>query len=283
MKGYIMSNQRQRELTKEELHLVLSEMLQTLANYCEENGIRYHLVGGTLLGAVRHQGFIPWDDDIDVGMPRPDYEKFLKLTKIKPISSDLEVISERDMKYSLPVTEVSHKRIEIERPTKDITVEKYQLNALCIDIFPQDGWPEDKKEALALIKKMNRYRRAIYFSRLKLGTGSNVLRVLVKIPVILLCRAIGAKYIINKMTKIAQKHSYDESKYVGAVTHGIYGFGERCLREEVVQWKQLEFEGNLYRVPGCYDTYLKGIYGNYMELPPQETRVGHRSRAWWLS
>ena len=77
-----------------------------------------------------------------------------------------------------------------------------------------------------------------------------------------------------------QNWKFDESKYVGAITYGIYGLGERCLKEEVVDFKQVEFEGISFWAPGCWDSYLQAIFGNYMELPPVEKRVSHSLKVW---
>ena len=80
--------------------------------------------------------------------------------------------------------------------------------------------------------------------------------------------------------KYAQSRKFDESKYDGAITYGIYGLGERCLKEEVVDFKQVEFEGISFWAPGCWDSYLQAIFGNYMELPPVEKRVSHSLKVW---
>ena len=82
------------------------------------------------------------------------------------------------------------------------------------------------------------------------------------------------------MDYIATQYNYDRSKYVGAVTYGIYGLGERCLRETTVDFIKVEFEGKQYNAPGCYQQYLEQIYGDYMQLPPLEKRVDHRMRVW---
>ena len=90
----------------------------------------------------------------------------------------------------------------------------------------------------------------------------------------------GSKKIIRYLDKLARRLEYDECKYVGAVTYGIYGIGERCLREDVIEFDTVEFEGQKYKAPGCWDIYLKGILGNYMDLPPEEKRINHRMRVW---
>ena len=113
-----------------------------------------------------------------------------------------------------------------------------------------------------------------------MGQGTTVLRKLVKIPFIILARGIGVKRILNQMDQIARRYDYDSSRYVGAVTYGIYGPGERCPREQTLNFVTVEFEGKRYQAPGCWKQYLTQIYGDFMQLPPPEKRVDHRMQVW---
>ena len=95
-------------LSKRETQILLIQMLDQLVGYLEKHHLRYYMVGGTLLGAVRHKGFIPWDDDIDIGMPRKDYEQLIKLEQTEPISPELRLVSDRTGTCSTPFSELIH-------------------------------------------------------------------------------------------------------------------------------------------------------------------------------
>jgi lipopolysaccharide cholinephosphotransferase len=270
----------ERQLELREVQEVLLQMLVAFAGYCDRYGLRYYLVGGTLLGAVRHKGFIPWDDDIDVGMPRPDYERFLSLVETEPVAEEYQVISAREHTLSLPFAEMIHQNSRLERPTSRYIDGDFRQLHLFLDIFPQDGWPEDDKEARQLVRRTNFLRKLSTESRATIGAGTNLYKRIAKIPAILLGRAIGTETINLHLDKIAQKYNYDLSKYVGAITYGIYGVGERCLREEIYPLQKVEFEGHVFYAPACTDSYLKGIFGDYMTLPPQEMQVSHGLAVW---
>lgn len=267
-------------LDKRQIQQVLTGMLDDFADYCQRHGLRYYLVGGTLLGAVRHQGFIPWDDDIDVGMPRKDYERFLELVKQEPVNDHLQVICGEEGTLSNPYCELIHTRTRLERNSSQYIRNKCQVLHLFLDIFPQDGWPENEKEALRLFGKMKKMRYMIQNARAKIGKGTSLGHIIAKTPIVLLMRCIGYQRVINKMDRIATQYDYDQSKYVGAITYGIYGVGERCLHDEVVAFTKVTFEGKQYYAPGCYDQYLKQIFGDYMTLPPVEKRVDHKMKVW---
>lgn len=269
-----------RLLDKRETQQVLLDMLDRFVEYCKKHGLRYYLVGGTLLGAVRHHGFIPWDDDIDVGMPRPDYERFLKLVEKEPVAPYLRAISAEADTLSNPYCELLHMGTELERDTSQYIREECQILHLFIDIFPQDGWPESDAAAKRLAAAMKRNRYLIQCGRAKLGKGTSFTHMLAKAPVVFLMRLVGYKRLLRHMDRVAKRFDYDTSRYVGAITYGIYGPGERCLREEVVEFGELEFEGRMLCVPGCWDSYLHRIYGDYMKLPPEEKRKDHRLRVW---
>ena len=270
----------ERRLERQEVQKLLLEMLDAFAAYCRKHELRYYLVGGTLLGAVRHQGFIPWDDDIDVGMPRPDYERLLALAKEEPVAPQYRIISAEDDTLSLPFAEMIHLDTRLERPTSKYIDGDFRQLYLFLDIFPQDGWPESEQAARRLVRRTNFLRKLSTESRATPGAGTSVARIIAKTPAILLGRAIGTSRINRHLDKIARKYNYDLSKYVGAVTYGIYGIGERCEREAVFPLKEATFENRVFWTPGCTDSYLTGIFGDYMTLPPKEKQVSHGLTVW---
>ncbi len=269
-----------KELTLKEIQHELSQMLQAFADYCESNGLRYYLVGGTLLGAIRHHGFIPWDDDIDVGMPRRDYEKLLQIVKDKPIAPHLKVVTEKEGDFLAPFAEIINQNIVIERPDIIYTHNEKRVRNLFIDIIPQDGWPKNPLGARLLFTSMEILRDVLTASKAKLFQGTTRARAILKTPKVLAARLIGSRRIIGIMNRIAKSRSYDDSKYVGAVVYGIYGVGERCLRKTTVAFEQATFEGKKYPIPGSWHEYLCGIYGkDYMSLPPESKRTTHHIKA----
>jgi lipopolysaccharide cholinephosphotransferase len=270
----------ERQLELKEVHEVLLQMLLAFSEYCDHYGLRYYLVGGTLLGAVRHKGFIPWDDDIDVGMPRPDYERFLTLTRSEPVKDEYRVISARERSLPMPFAEMIHVNSRLERPTSKYIDGEFRQLHLFLDIFPQDGWPESEKEARRLVRRTNFLRKLSTESRATIGAGTTVFKRVAKIPAILLGRAIGTMNIDNHIDRIGKKYNYDLSKYVGAITYGIYGIGERCKRSEVFPLAKVEFEGHMLPAPGCWDSYLTGIFGDYMTPPPKEQQKSHGLAVW---
>lgn len=247
------------------------EMLKLFIEICEKNGLRYYTAGGTLLGAVRHKGFIPWDDDIDLLMPRPDYERLQNIAKKQPLSPRYEFHSSALGNLNDPMCKIFDISTYVDKKYIRDRYDRY----LWIDIFPMDGLPEDENEVAEIYKKVLRLRRLLKFVKSKEGAGASRLRAFVKPflkPFALL--VFGRKRIVRRIEKIARKYPFEESESVGGIVFG-YGPQEKCGRESYVNGVEMEFEDCKVMAPGCFDYYLTSLFGDYMTPPPEDKRQVH--------
>lgn len=261
----------------EELHQYDLEALKAFDTFCNKHGLRYFAIGGTLLGAVRHKGFIPWDDDIDVGMPRPDYDKLISLAKKFPKPFVLEEYrySKGFQSYFMKVRNEKIELLETVTETKD------KRRGYLLDIMPMDGTPNNK-----ILRKL--YYCKVLFLRFLCGTANVHTGILTSRPkweqqVLKVCRALKLykvltiKKIYKSMDKLFHKQDVLKSSYIGTIT-GAYKTREIVpaeyfgIEEEAVY---LEFEDMKIRVPKQYEVYLTHMFGDYMQLPPEEKRKIH--------
>lgn len=250
------------------------EIAKEVKRICDENDIKYFLDGGTLLGAVRHKGFIPWDDDFDIGMLREDYEKFLE---IAPKVMDHKFFLQTpytDTKHGLffsKVRKLGTALIEKGGAKKQIHKE------IWIDIFPYDSFPDEEKNQNHLKRKITLYRRLFYVK-------SNLRPWLEKksFTKIVLCFLgyIPYKFIsffIKRNRLLAAAKQY-QTKYNNCYTKFKYSQGSsRCGKwlistKSFLNFSSLAFEDTQFSVLNDYDSFLKAGYGNYMQLPPKELR-----------
>lgn len=246
-------------------------MLRLFIDICEKNGLRYYMAGGTLLGAVRHKGFIPWDDDIDLLMPRPDYARLQAIAAKQPLAPRYRFHSSDLGNLNDPMCKIFDTSTYVDKQYIRDRYDRY----LWIDIFPMDGLPEDDEKVRRMYRKVLRARRLLKFVKAKAGAGSSRLRAAVKPfvkPFALLI--FGKKRIVRYIEKIAKQYPFEESESVGGVVFG-YGPQEKCDRRAYVDGVKMQFEDCLATAPGCYDDYLTALFGNYMEPPPKEKRQVH--------
>ncbi|MGI6657899.1 MAG: LicD family protein [Dethiobacteraceae bacterium] len=270
-----------KKLSLREIQQTELEILKYFAKFCEKNSIRYYLSGGTLLGAIRHGGFIPWDDDIDVIMPRPDYNKFLVLCK-----NAIEK-NEFNPNYRLSVNEFDPiARIMDMRTTVKMKAYSNRKNiGLWIDIFPMDGVPSNPFILRIHYLIIRFLRDCLYF----LSTTPNIKRrnkivtllQYIAIPFRPLLRIIGEKRIAICINKIASIYDFESSSLCAAIASG-YGLQEVNKRSEFVVQKKVDFEGSSFFTTAAYHSYLSKLYGDYLQLPPENERNKHHMEAWWI-
>lgn len=264
-----------KELTIEETQSAALDILKTVAGICEENNFRYCLIYGTLIGAVRHEGFIPWDDDVDIMMPRPDYEKFLEYMN-ENISGypNLKVFNRDTCEdYPYMITRVSDSRYEIVMENE----KPYGMGAF-IDIYPYDGLGKDKKEAHKYGLKGDRLSSLCYQAsraHFAMETTKSALRKIFKFPVYLYAKMRGKDHYQKKLKRLAGKKDYEESNYIGCVVWLSGGDKDIFPKEWFDKTVKAKFGDGEFYIPAEYDKILTHIYGDYMQLPPEEERIGH--------
>lgn len=260
-----------KDLRKAQLLMV--KILKEVHKICEENNIKYFLSDGTLIGAIRHQGFIPWDDDLDIGMLREDYEKFCKIAP--QILSENFILQnfQTDKGYGLQFGKVILKNtVWIEKVAKNTN---RQWSGIYIDIFPYDNITENKKMQ-KLINRLYIFIQGLILIKFKYINISNYESMAKKLKYVLkkiyLC-TISKKLLIYIRDSICKRY-LNKSKTL--VTK--YGGNFYKNQNPYNFYKDLTlqtFEDTLFYIPKNYDKILKNLYGNYMEIPPIEKQRQH--------
>lgn len=263
-----------------ELRLIQLEIMQYVHDFCKSNNIRYSMSGGTLLGAVRHRGYIPWDDDIDIMMPRPDYERFCKLFDDRTFQSDAtyKVISSyNDSQFFQPFAKVVN--------TKTFMTETYdkpmRLLGVYIDVFPIDGLPNNEKQRelyWKFIAKQKNISTAVYEKNNKNEHG--IKKVLRRI-LFLLFSFRKANFYANKLHRYGMKNSFEGSKFIA---NSIFGYHKKETMPGSLfdGFVELDFENKKFMAVKDWKIYLTNLFGDYMKLPPVEQQITkHNFVAWW--
>lgn len=271
-----------KPMTLPEQKQVMLDILKAFASYCDEHGLMYYLDAGTLIGAVRHKGYIPWDDDIDVNMPQKDYDIFCEqMRKVNGMLND-HLLVEFPENIIYPFLKITDTRtILIEFPNRNpMEVGVY------IDVFPKYGI-KDKSWKSRLVCWTSGLMSIIqWFSRYSMfawkqpfyGKGKHLLAF------------IFSPFMTNKkwpsrlqnwfMHRYAKHHPLEECQYVTTLTNGE--FHKLAPKECFDGYQMLEFEGCQFKGPKDYDTYLHCLYkGDYMQLPPEDQRVHHTTEIYW--
>lgn len=262
-----MENSQLNELEK--LKKIELDILKQFIKICDELNLSYFAVGGTLIGAVRHKGFIPWDDDIDVSMPRRDYDIFVEKAAGLLDGGYFLQTSETDEEFPMNYAKLRNSNTAfIEKALKNLNIN----HGIYIDIFPLDKYPENKSGRILLKLKNSVYfskmNEAYYFEKSKDTLKIKFIHILSNI----FCRDI--KDALKKRGRLIRKYNNTASKLITNYS-GAYGEREVVSERLFEDFEYKDFEDIKIRVPKGYDEYLKNIYGDYMALPPKEKQKPH--------
>lgn len=248
-------------------------LIQELAHVCERYHLRYFASNGTLLGAIRHQGFIPWDDDVDIVMPRPDYQKLIEISQQEFTTPFHLHTAGNGVGYYRSYIRLRDSRTTAI-PMRDVN--RQDNNGIFIDIFPMDGCPSGK-----LVRKMQFLSIMAYSAMANTYTyypdfdHHRLFRITLYLLSKIYCKFHGYTGLLQRMEALRSRIPYDNAKEIYILTHGRkFLVFPRVFFENP---KQMAFEYINLPVPTAYDEILKKHYGNYMQLPPIEKRGQHHS------
>lgn len=254
-----------------EIQSIELDILKSFHDFCIKHELSYTLMGGTMLGAIRHKGFIPWDDDIDVSMPRPDYDKFISLYR-EEINTIYEVSSIENSENHIQhfAKLVDTRTVLYEKNVKDI-----YYNGINIDIFPSDGFPKHQSIAKKHFNYIARLKKYCIWAAIQVkpqGVIKTSLKYLRNIPF----KIIGPSFFAKKMDKEYKKYPFDQAEFVTYSTG--YALRTKMKRDEFLDLIDVDFCGFQFKCQSDYESILTNIYGDYMKLPPENERATHHNR-----
>lgn len=251
----------------EKLHQVQLEMLDEFDGLCKKHGLSYWLDSGSALGAVRHKGFIPWDDDVDIGMMREDYDKFVAIAK-KELPSNYVVQDHLTDPY---FKDFHIKIIKLNTHFPQRFTSQYKYQGIQIDVFPFDYVPDTSKRTLRKCQRLQKFRY-LYFIVEREVMSHNIVKRLVQ----RILKMVPSSLYRNYFECSCRKYNGTNAQYVTSHTYRMQRDKVRFFKaEDLVPTKRIKFEDREYGIMNNPDAYLKNMYGDYMTLPPEEKRECH--------
>ena len=255
-----------KEIDLKELKKLQVKILDDVNLFCKENKIRYWIDCGTLLGAEKYKGYIPWDDDIDIGMLRDDYDKFLKLYNKKNKRYKL-MASELDKDYYFQFGKVVDTKTVLYEPDEETGIK----GAVYIDVFVYDNAPDDDDK----LKEM--YDKRDYYNKFRIAQlfpnnydKSSFKKKLMRFFLNIYLKFLPKNYYTKKCIENSKRYMNEKTKRVGNFTSAKRMTGDKEIFKSFIE---IEFEKKKYPAPVGYKDWLKAFYGDYKKDPPKEKQV----------
>lgn len=254
-------------------------ILKYFKEFCQKNNIQFFLAYGTLLGAARHKGFIPWDDDVDIMMLRSEYKKLLACMECNSHPYYKLLSMHNNIEYFAPLAKLYDDRTLL---LQEYGQDEKVPYGVYIDVYIIDNMPDDYGQAAIQYKKAEGIRAKWGLSVKKISAkSSNVIRYIARVPVSLVMKMIGYKHFLKKYDELASQYDQIDTHHKGII---IYGEGLKKEYFEATMFLNpsiISFEGIEFAAPSDIHGYLTQMYGDYMTLPPVEQRKVHPNKVFW--
>ena len=252
-----------KNIKTEQLHTRLLSMAKDFHNFCQKYNITYYMLGGTALGARRHQGFIPWDDDIDLGVPREDYDKLLTLAKNLPPYLEFKFFENTNNSPMHFIKLIDNRTTLIEKRYKNY------IEGLYIDIFPLDG----AQSPINNKKEVKRWKKIWFLHAMVIYHCQTLVPVsLLKKIFRLISRSVSLNWLHKQISIELRRYSIEN---VPLIANYLGAWGKKEIMAKEIFGKPIlyKFEDTFFYGPSRIDEYLTHLYGDFMKLPPKEKRV----------
>ena len=267
-----MSNNLKPINSLEEMKAIQLEIMDRIHDFCLANDITYFLSHGSLIGSVRHKGFIPWDDDIDLFMLREDYDRFCRVFPSSQEKLGLELVNSRSVKkFYRPMSKVIDNRTLLIEPNY-LCDDEIGVN---VDIWPLDGVPANSDEYDKHLKKLKKLIKILYGRIVRTKAIDSVPQKIAHILLLI----VSPKFLVDRIISLQEKYKASDSDFVSCY---VDPYKKKFNREWFSDRKLVPFEDKMFYIPVDSDKILKSLYGDYMQLPPEEKRKPHHvTNAFW--
>lgn len=261
-------NRRVQELTIYALNVML--------DFCEKHNICYYFIGGSLIGVVRHKGFIPWDDDIDLGFPRKDFDRLHELLETEMPEGFAICNRFTDTNWHFVLSQF----VDLESEIEINLAEEPRLSHIWIDLFPLDGLPNNKVLRWIKVKYILIHRYLVQIASITTQVDSHRQRPWYEKIILDFCKVVpigkllNTDKILNHMEKVLRNTDYDKVNWCGNMP-GRGREREVVLREWFGEPRKGTFENRQVNIPEKSHEILQALYGDYMKFPPEQERIAH--------
>lgn len=258
-------------LSLDEIKQIEFDLLKHFDTFCRENDIRYVLSNGTLLGAVKYKGFIPWDDDVDVLVPREDYDRLI--ATFQDGDGICLMSAEREPRYIYPFA----KFCDTTTVKDETSLDNGVTLGLNIDVFPLDTWDDDLENAKREARKIKKTISRLSLSKLRRPNAPSAIKRMAQAVLMVGCKLVGSQKFMRDLVAMSNRNDQAGSRYLGCKIWCIYGEREIIPAEVFADSVEVMFEGQAFPAPIGYDTYLRSLYGDYEQDPPADKQKTHHS------